>query len=377
MTGAAAALDAREVRAKASGLSNVVEFLLTGGATLVLFPILWLLRGALGLDTAELAVGFLFFHAAHLINDPHFAVTYLLFYKDARRRALGNVWSRAQRARYWIAGLSVPVLLVLWAASALATESARSLGWLIQLMFLLVGWHYVKQGFGVLTVLSARRGVRYQPLERAVILAHCYCAWAYAWASPADPGREVVESGVLYTTLAHPPGLERWTQIPFVLSAIALLWVLQRKLRREARMPPLAPLAGLLITVWLWTVYSSVDPLMVYAIPALHSIQYLYFVWLLSRNQAKEKEGPPWFGRPAGTAVALLALSAIGLGFVLLRGVPGLLDAALVPRGAEPGDGLGPTPYFAAFFAVVNIHHYFMDTVIWRRENAETRYLLA
>jgi hypothetical protein len=29
----------------------------------------------------------------------------------------------------------------------------------------------------------------------------------------------------------------------------------------------------------------------------------------------------------------------------------------------------------AAFFVVVSIHHYFMDAVIWRRENPETRYL--
>jgi hypothetical protein len=49
----------------------------------------------------------------------------------------------------------------------------------------------------------------------------------------------------------------------------------------------------------------------------------------------------------------------------------------LVPRlqrGAVP-DELGSTPYFAAFFAVVNIHHYCMDHVIWRRENPETRFL--
>ena len=48
--------------------------------------------------------------------------------------------------------------------------------------------------------------------------------------------------------------------------------------------------------------------------------------------------------------------------------------------GATPGDrtlGLGETPYFAAIFVFVNIHHYFMDFVIWRRENPRTRHLLA
>jgi hypothetical protein len=140
---------------------------------------------------------------------------------------------------------------------------------------------------------------------------------------------------------------------------------------------PLAPLGGFLISVWSWTVYSHADPLLVYVIPALHSVQYLYFVWLLKRNAAREQEGPPSFGRPAGLQLAALAASAVLLGWILFSGAPAFLDAALVPNGPPSAEGpLGPTAYLAASFAFVNIHHYFMDTVIWRRENPETRHLL-
>jgi hypothetical protein len=38
---------------------------------------------------------------------------------------------------------------------------------------------------------------------------------------------------------------------------------------------------------------------------------------------------------------------------------------------------VGPTPYLAAITAAVNIHHYFMDWVIWRRGEPEMRHLLA
>jgi hypothetical protein len=106
----------------------------------------------------------------------------------------------------------------------------------------------------------------------------------------------------------------------------------------------------------------------------------LYFVWLLRRNEAREGEGPPDFKRPARVQVAILAASAVGLGWLLLRGAPEALDdLRAIHRGTSgvaPSD-LGPTPYFAAFFVFVNIHHYFMDTVIWRRENPETRFLRA
>lgn len=357
----------------------LTEFLLVGGATLVLFPVAWLCRNLFGLDASEYAVGFLTFHGAHLINDPHFAVTYLLFYRGARAKALGGEFHPFQRARYWFAGVVVPLVLVLWSAGALAVGSAPALGWQIQLMFFLVGWHYSKQAFGVLSVLSARRGQRFSEGERRIFLAHSFAGWAYAWASPADPGREVEEKGVVYTSFAHGLGLELVTMTVFYLSALLVIGALLRRLSRGVPLPPAAALLGYLVSVWIWTVFTSLDPLMVYLIPALHSVQYLYFVSLLRGNEAREKEGPPHFGRPARERLALLALSSIALGWALFHGIPGLLDglrAARTPRSILLLGDLGATPYLAAIFASVNIHHYAMDSVIWRRENPDTRFLM-
>jgi hypothetical protein len=351
--------------------------MLTGGATLVLFPLAWMLRTAIGLDSAELAVGFTAFYAAYLVNDPHFTVTYLLFYKDARNRAFGAAFERSQRLRWLIAGIVVPVVLAVWAAAALRLHSAQALGWMIQLMFLLVGWHYVKQGFGVLTVLSTRRGVRVSPRERTVILFHCYAGWAFAWANPEAPAGEFEEKGVVYRALAHPRWLEIGAGAVLGASTIALGWVLFDRWRRERRSLPLAPLSGLLITIWSWTIFSSIDPLIRYVIPALHSIQYLYFVWMMKRNEARAEEGPPSFGRPVAVRLGILALSAVGLGILVFHLGPTFLDTAFVPRarGGITTDPLGETPYFAAIYVFVNVHHYFMDNVIWRRENPATRYL--
>ncbi|MEI9947596.1 MAG: hypothetical protein WDO74_01065 [Pseudomonadota bacterium] len=358
-----------------------VEFLVVGGATLFLYPLLWLLRAAVGLDSAELALGFLMFHGAHLINDPHFSVTYLLFYKDARRRAFGPAFGSRQRMRYLFAGVLVPLALATWLSWALATGSAqgaRQLGLAIQLMFLLVGWHYVKQGFGVMSVLSARRGVRYSLFERRALLAHCFTGWAYAWSSPASPAIEAEEKGIVYFAFARPLLLEQLCSISFALSTLVLAAVLVRKWQRERRCPPLTPLTGLLVSIWAWSVYSSADPLLLYMIPALHSLQYLYFVWLLSKNQARAYEQPPFFGPSARQRLLLLTAASLVLGWLLFHAGPELFDGArqTAQRRAHETQGeLGATPYFAAFFVFVNVHHYFMDNVIWRRENPDTRFL--
>ncbi len=383
------ATNGRAARAMDAGRgARFVEFMAVGGATLFLFPLAWLLRRSIGLDASEYAVGFATFYGAYVINDPHFSVTYLLFYRDARRRASSPDVPLAQRARYLFAGAVVPAVLVGWAAFALALRSAQTLGWMVQLMFLLVGWHYAKQGFGVLAVLSARRGVVVTPHERTALLAHCFTGWAYAWASPAIVAGDFEEKGVVYWAPAHPRWLELATGAAFAASAIALIAVLAARWLRERKALPFAPLAGLLITVWSWTVFTTIDPLIRYLIPALHSIQYLYFVWLMRRNEAREEEGPPSFGRPVAVRVGALAVSALALGWLLFRGAPTFLDgifashphlsvhAAHAARAVEL-DALGETPFFAAFFVIVNIHHYFMDNVIWRRDNPDTRYLRA
>lgn len=356
----------------------LLEWLVVGGATLFLYPLAFALRRVVGLDAAELAAGFFTFHLAYVLNDPHFCVTYLLFYRDARSRALDPAVPIAQRARIVAAGVLFPVVLATWAGIALATKSAQGLGWMIQLMFLLVGWHYVKQGFGVLTVLSARRGVVWSARERTVLLAHAYAGWAFAWANPSMPAGEFEEKGVVYWAPPHPRWLELGAGSVLAATTLAVLVVLARRVRaRGVREIALGPLSAFLVSVWAWSIFSAIDPVVRYLVPALHSVQYLYFVWLMRRNEAKAAEGPPSFGRPAAVRVGMLAAGALLLGWILLRWAPSFLDAALVPRtkrGMVP-DALGETPYFAAFYAFVNLHHYAMDAVIWRRDNPDTKWL--
>jgi hypothetical protein len=362
------------------GLSHAVEFLVVGGATLLLVPLAYWVRHAFGLDHAELVTSMLAFYAAHVINDPHFGVTYVLFYRRAVQRAFGGEFVGAQRVRYLFAGAVVPVGLLLWLVVAFRSTSAERLGQLIQLMFFLVSWHYVKQGFGVLTVLCLRRGIRFSSFERRVVLAHCFCAWAFAFVSPSGPSRELEESGVVYWSLAISPLLESATRALFFASGAMLGWTFYNKWKRDYSNVPWAPIVGFFVTIWLWSVYSSFDPLIAYVIPALHSIQYLYFVWLLQGNRTRaECDAHRDIGVDVSGRVAVrlltLALSALVIGFLAFRGVPELLDGSLVLNDPGLRGGLGATPYLAAIGTFVNIHHYFMDNVIWRRENPETRYL--
>lgn len=361
---------------------SVGEFLITGGATLLLIPLALLYRNAVGLDHAEYIVSFAAFYAAYVINDPHFAVSYMLFYKNIKARTFGAEFSGAQRVRYLVSGFLVPALLVGWITVAFVQQSSQILGGMVQLMFFLVGWHYVKQGFGVLTVLSGRRGVRFLPYERLVFLTHCFSGWAYAWTSPREMGGNYEEHGVVYTALSHPAGLEQVTLFVFVASCVALVAAVVARIRRGDALPPLAASTGFLMSIWLWTVYSGFDPLIAYVIPGLHSLQYWYFVYLLKKNEGQSPEfAASPFSLP--TRLGLFFATAVVLAWLGFTGVPWVLDENFAATTAKMGVlsadvstiGLGATPYVAAFATFINIHHYFMDHVIWRRENPDTRFL--
>lgn len=375
--GALPVLDLPAVAPRPVWRARLVELLVTGGATVLLYPLSWVLRRAFGLDQSEYVTSFFFFYLAFIVNDPHFAVTYLLFYRNAKERAFSPALPLAQRVRWLFSGVVAPILLLVWGLMSIRVHSAQMLGCMVQLMYALVGWHYVKQGFGVLSVLSARRGIRVTANERRVVLFHCFTGWAYAWASPAVPTRDYEEKGIIYSGLAHPRWFEVATGVAFATSAVALVVILVARKRREGKFLPLAPLVGLLMSIWSWTVFSSIDPLVRYAIPALHSLQYLYFVWLLRRGEARAQEGPPNFGRPVAVRLAFLTLGALALGWILFHGAPEFFDTAFTkktPVGDIP-DEMGDTQYFAVIYVFVNLHHYFMDHVIWRRENPETKYM--
>lgn len=364
------------------GLGPAVEFLAVGGATLVLLPFAYWVKRALGLDQAEFVTSMVAFYAAHVINDPHFGVTYVLFYRRAYQRVFGGEFAGLQRVRYVVAGLLVPLAMATWIAWAFQSASAERMGYLIQLMFFLVSWHYVKQGFGVLTILCLRRGIRFSAFERRAVLAHCFSGWAFAFVNPSGPSRQLEESGIVYWSLGIPSWIEGAMQVVFYSSGALLVWVFYQKWKRDFTNVPWAPLIGFFVTIWLWSVYSTIDPLLAYVIPGLHSIQYLYFVWLLQRNRTRgEANAEPELGIELDGRVAVrvltLGLSALAIGWLAFRGGPEFLDGTLVLHDPSLRGGLGPTPYLAAIGTFVNVHHYFMDNVIWRRENAETRWLTA
>ena len=98
-----------------------------------------------------------------------------------------------------------------------------------------------------------------------------------------------------------------------VISCVGLVAVVVLRKVKTGKFMPFSPVVGLLMSIWSWTIFSGIDPLLRYAIPALHSIQYLFFVYLLGKNKARAEEGAPKFGRPVAVRLAFLTMGALAL----------------------------------------------------------------
>ena len=156
----------------------VFDFLTLGGGSVIVCGLIALLLPK-GIPTPQLAVLITVLMAA--INQPHFAHSYQMFYRNFGAKAFGASYPRALRLRYILAGIVVPAALIAFLAGAALSGSLRVLAYGANLMFFLVGWHYVKQGYGILIVDSVQKRMMFSDRAKTILRLNGYACWMVAW----------------------------------------------------------------------------------------------------------------------------------------------------------------------------------------------------
>lgn len=338
-------------------LSAAATFLVAGGLSLLAVPLVLLLPT--GGHVGELSA--IAFWACFVLNYPHFTHSYLLLYRDLGARMAGA--GTLNRLRLVVAAYLAPALLFVLCAQALAFEDGQTAGLLVHLMMVLVGWHYVKQGYGVLFVLCADQGFRLSDEVRTALRLHGYALWVWIWLRNNAFDGAARFHGIPYDLAGLGLGL---AEIGKWLTVASLAWVLAllaRDCRANGRLPPLAALAGYAASLYVWMAFAYLDPLLVYFTPAMHSLQYLFFV---ARVESRRAGAPGWAALGSGRFWTPFAIS-VTAGAVVFE----LLPRAVAAGGVTP---LGnPMFVYALIQIFLNVHHYFIDHAVWRRDDPVTR----
>ena len=352
--------------------SGWLDFLLLGGGS-------WIVLGALvafyprdAEARAALAATMLF--VAHFVNNPHFAHSYQVFYGGFVRKAFGA--PSVLRGRYRFAGVMVPAVLAAFFATAFLQGDATLLGFAANVMFFTVGWHYAKQGFGILMLDAACKEVAFGGRERRNLLWNTHLTWITYWLMTNDALARKHYWGLSYYTFDVPDPL-LWAVAALTACSAG---VVARDVLRHWRTGGRVPVNGWIAyvtSVHVWLMLALVDPIVHLVAPAFHSLQYMAVVWRRQLNVEADRapacderyRAPrgPWRSVPAR-----LARFAV---FGGLLGAAGFWWAPEFLNAHAPYDTalFGTAVFLFIGWTFINIHHYFIDAVIWRRENADTR----
>ena len=333
----------------------VADFMLLGGGSLLAFPLLLMLPA----DQVAAPLAAVMWMGINSLNHPHFAHSYQIFYRDYPAKAFAGTHAPALRGRYLFAGLVVPLILAAYLGFALTRPDSRWLGFGGNLMAFFVGWHYVKQGYGMLMVDSALKKSFFSAIQKKVFLVNAYGVWVFSWLNANHQVKVSHLWGLDYYALPVPAPVLMAAGLAAALTTAMTLLVMGRAWKSL----PWNGAVAYAVSLYTWLVFMRINPLWLLVIPAFHSLQYLAVVWRYQGGVERAKPGN-W-----RRGMAVFVSSGLALGFIGFWGLPNLMDSVIPYDHAV----FGTTACLFAVWIFINIHHFFLDNVMWRRENPDTR----
>ena len=354
-------------------ISPMVDFLCSGG--LSIFVVVGIFGYASVFPTSQFFVQGLpvlgGLVLGTLINAPHFMASYFLLYRN-----------RAKITEHKVASLYVPLILLAVIICAFLTPTpggsnpninATLIDLLTAVSAILLAWHYTGQAWGMTGSFAYIRGIRMEQSERWMIRSGYYVllVWHILWAflfmlrNPESLIARYCPDRVSHVELAF----NIWSGLVLLTIPLGIAGFIRIR-RRSGIMPPLACYAPW-IAIYLWYALIWTHPSLFALLQIFHALQYLVFPLRVEVNQYASRQ------KRSGRRRLLH-----GIAYYALLVFVGLFVFELPTLPLIFGDGkmnlLVATclNLMAVTTAFVNIHHYFIDGVVWKFRNPQVRKVL-
>ena len=346
-------------------LTPVVDGTLIGGASILFFvPFLFLAEPQINvLQETRLCEGTQFLDQCSLLvvlvllfNLPHFMASYVTLYQSPR------VFQRFP----W-ASLYFPAILICCGAFAL-WKSPETPTYIVAMHWagsIYLARHYTGQVWGMMATYAHLAGRPFDNRERRLARGglNLLMCWHVSWFFFVTPDLPEWARNLIVPTYT----------VLTILSLAALglgIAAFTLYFRRHRKAPPVRTLLAW-IAIFLWYAAMAKDPRAILWVQIAHALQYLLFPLRVNMNRYKRENHP-------SKSRALLHVTMIGAALI----VAGITFDWMFTEKAGwatnwVGSLLGETAAFVylpiAAYAVLNIHHYFVDGCIWKVSNPETR----
>ena len=317
-----------------------VDYALIGGASAVAYLAIGLCGDGRGVLAGAVAI------LAPLCNWPHFAASSYRLYH-----------ARENIRQYPVTALVVPFVVAAGMLLAFAAPATVA-PFYVKLVLLWSPYHFSGQSLGLSLVYAKRAGFRVGRAERLSLSGFIFSAFLAATAqAETGPGMRHY-LGVDHPRLGLPPWVASGLLVAVGVFGVVFLALVVRWCVRERRvLPPIVCLPA--AAQGLWFVLGRHQEGFQLLVPFFHSLQYLFIAWAV---QLKERMA----SSDAQPSVHFVTLESarwwsgnLVLGATLFLGFPHLCTYA--------GYGLGFA--MAVTSSAVQLHHFFVDGVIWKLTN--------
>ena len=371
--------------------TRFLDFWLIGGASIVVWLVMISVQGFRGSWAVDQHFQNLTLTAASLsllVNYPHFLLSYKLAYTRGRSFIFEHWWQLIAVplllvglfvAAYRFYEVPVDSLAVVRSASTTIGSWGRNANVLagprvgdllftaaFNLMIFTIGWHYTKQVFGCMMVYSHYDRYPLTPAQRALTKWALLSIWGMSFVYNNIGGAFTTFAGFSYSSLDLPdiagPMSEVIVAAGFLLVLYKVFYANYKATGQRPSLNLLAPFVALY--VW-WVPQLRQEDFYFLLVPLFHSLQYLAFVYKMEDARlGRVPHREAW-------ATAIIAGVVVG-GWLAFEFVPNTIDTRL-----GTSDAFGMFFFFTAAMLFINIHHYFIDNVLWRFKDPEVRaYLL-
>lgn len=354
-------MDTKKPAAPAAITTPIVDAICSGGFS-VFVIICLLFYGVAYPNGRTVTFSFdLFLVTNLLINWPHFMASYWLLYSN-----------RQNLRKHPLVALVLPFVVFGFIAYAVFAALISPVGaadtpvFVMQILRplapVLLAWHYTGQSWGMTASFAFIAGLRMSVGERQLIRSglrtlavfHVLLAWEVMNAAQNfGPQAELAE-----TILAVALATCRLAVVATVL--LGLLGFRRLAVRHGQSIPVRCWLPWAATFGWYWLVDLDIVPGSTgfVLLQVFHALQYLAFPLRVEANQyADASTGVP----RVRLHMALYYLALVVVGGIAFIGPSRLVSiSALIPLGAMVS-------------IAINLHHYFIDGVLWKIRNPEVR----
>ena len=283
---------------------------------------------------------------AMAVNFPHFSATvYRLYQNPDNLRA------------FPLTAICLPTLLFGAVVAALSQPQLIA-PYFVMLYLLWSPYHYSGQTVGLTMVYARRAGFRIGPRERLALSGFVFstfvCGLIRIQQVLAHDGL-IDFNGLSVPTFVFPDWFYWSAQVVMVVGGVffcgyALAWCL----RERRLLPPIVLLPA--ATQFIWFIPGPMLPAFLFLIPAFHSLQYLLIALFVQLERSDRTR--------TGTNTRR-SLWAEALRWGVANVIGGILLFLVLPL-VFVGFGFPWVTSFGVVWAAVNLHHFFVDGVIWK-----------